>query len=148
MIFKTCTSSTALRLSGALLLILLTDCSPHATDNERVVRQTVTEFGQALKQVPLSADRETAIPAMEQHYGKLVSPSLLDAWSANPPAAPGRLTSSPWPDRIEIDTVLAVSANEFRVTGRVMEMTSVEVSQHAPGMAMPVKLTLENQNGK
>src|SRR5262245_4137528 len=80
-----------------LLLIVFAGCQRGEPRDEPEVRRVVTEFGQELKQVPLSADRETAVAAMKDHYGKFVSPLLLEEWTANPAIAPGRLTSSPWP---------------------------------------------------
>jgi len=131
-----------------LCLILFAGCQRREPNEVPAIRQVVAEFGQELKQVELGADRETAIAAIEKHYRRLVSPTLMEEWMADPSRAPGRLVSSPSPDRIEIDSVLALSGSRYRVVGRVMEMTSVEVSQHLPGSATPVEMTLEKEQGR
>ncbi len=90
--------------------------------HEGDVRSTVAAFGNQLNSVsrlsPHVADEIRAA------YGPYVSEPLLAAWVANPEAAPGRITSSPWPDHIEVDTVTLTESGSYDVTGRVMLLSS------------------------
>ena len=60
---------------------------------------------------------------------------------ADPESAPGRLTSSPWPDRIEIDNVQAAGTDEYLVTGWVIEKTSADETKY------PVQITVSKVDG-
>lgn len=71
------------------------------------VRDVAERFGQAMKRVSLLAPDSVRRAEMEAAYGPLVAPRLIDAWIASPNGAPGRETSSPWPDRVEVRAVEA-----------------------------------------
>jgi len=74
---------------------------------------------------------------IEAHYGKWISPKLLEAWLSDPSKAPGRWVSGPWPDRIEIGEITFVSEHVYEVTGNIIEVTGVE---HEIAARMPVVL--------
>jgi len=129
-------------------LILFAGCQRREPNEEPAIRQVVTEFGHELQQVNLTGDRETVARALEQHYGTFVDSTLLRAWIHDPSTAPGRAVSSPWPDRIEIDSLVPVSKTEYQVKGRVMEITSAELSRRLPGTPHRVEISLGNQDGR
>jgi hypothetical protein len=89
-------------------------------------RNVVLQFGARLKQVPLLAPDSTRTRAIQSQYAGLVSPLLLADWSDNPRHAAGRLTSSPWPERIEIRTMARKSNRVFVVDGEIVERTSAD----------------------
>jgi hypothetical protein len=62
-------------------------------------------LGERMKQVSLLAPAYEVRAEIRENYTELVTPRLLDQWLFRPDAAPGREVSSPWPERIEIDTV-------------------------------------------
>lgn len=103
-------------------------------------RNAVLQFGARLKQVPLLAPDSTRARAMQSQYGGLVSPVLLREWSADPRHAPGRLTSSPWPDRIEIRNMDRKSGRVFLVDGEIVERTSADST--AESGRIPVRLAI------
>lgn len=105
------------------------------------VRATVEGFGKKLALLSLLAPKDTVDKALSGHYGYYVSDELITKWQKDPKNAPGRLTSSPWPDRIEIDTVVKNDDGSFKVEGRV-----VEISTDSEGEAVaeyPVVMKLE-----
>jgi hypothetical protein len=63
---------------------------------------------------------------MQENYGEYVSPSLIEQWFKDPINAPGRLTSSPWPDRIEILSTEKVSEGAYEVMGEIVEIAGGE----------------------
>jgi len=118
-----------------------------ASADEASVRATVTAFGQQLQMVSLLAPTTTAAQAMLTSYAPYVAPELLAAWESDPSQAPGKLTSSPWPDHIDITGVTA-NAGGYAVTGNVIDMTSVEQTSGGNAGSYPVSMTLENRNGQ
>lgn len=102
------------------LVVLVAACSPAPAATatlpptaiqaaaEPEVSAVVAAFGARLKNVSLLAP--DAAEQIEAQYAGLVSDELIAAWQADPTQAPGRLTSSPWPDRIEVNAIEQVSA--------------------------------------
>lgn len=93
------------------------------------VREVVEDLGRHLELVPLLAPDSVLVEAIRQEYAPLVTRDLLTMWIEDPAHAPGREGSSPWPDRIEIDSVEPVGAGLCRVEGDVVYITSVELTQ-------------------
>lgn len=104
------------------------------------VRNLVLTFGNRLKQVSLLAPDSARARAMEAQYGGLVAPALLKQWAADPRHAAGRITSSPWPDHIEIGNVARKSTRVYLVDGEIVERTSAD-SAGASGR-IPVRIAV------
>lgn len=107
-------------IGGAYLISV----TPFRADQEKAVRRVVEEFGYQLKDVSLMAPKEDVADAMEDNYGPYVVPELLAEWENDPVNAPGRLTSSPWPDRIEIAKIQKESDTRYVVEGDIVEVTN------------------------
>ncbi len=118
-----------------------------ATSTEAIaeVRTVVTNFGGKLKNVSLLST-STVVTDMAMQYGPYLSSDLLAAWQADPREALGRMTSSPWPDRIDITSVTQSGVNEYTVEGRVVEVTSADTASTTPN-SYPVTLKLTEVNG-
>ena len=114
-------------------------------DNDEVVR-LVEEFGSTLKNVSLLAPRDLVIEAIEENYTPYVTDELLQNWINHPRRAPGKTTSSPWPDRIEITDVNRVSDDEYFVKGRIAEITSEDANTAAA--YRPIELTITRTDSK
>jgi len=94
--------------------------------HEEVISNLIKDFGSNLKLVSLLSPKETLEKDMMENYGEFVSEKLIEKWLSDPENAPGRLTSSPWPDRIEIDNIEKVSESEYKVQGKIVEVTNTE----------------------
>jgi hypothetical protein len=105
--------------------------APNRTRDMAQVSQLVQSFGAYEKSISLQADTELLKSDIQQNYSQFVTDALLQQWRADPKNAPGRLTSSPWPDRIEIDSVSPQGAG-YIVSGRIVMMTSTGVSGEVP----------------
>lgn len=105
----------------------------------------VQEFGGRLKNVSLLAP--DAAQQIKAQYAQFTAADLLAVWMADPLQAPGRLTSSPWPDRIEIDAVNLIDGGSYLVIGRVIEITSAEVGTDNIVASYAVTLTLTETQG-
>jgi len=90
------------------------------------VANLVEDFGRKLQAVSLQAPKDTLEKSMQENYGAYVSPALLEKWLNDPLNAPGRLTSSPWPERIETKSIEKLSESAYEVQGEIIEVTSAE----------------------
>jgi hypothetical protein len=116
------------------------------TAAETKVRAVVEGFGKKLQDVSLQAP--DAAQVMQEQYSEYISPALLDAWMNDVVNAPGRIVSSPWPDRIEISALEQTGADRYVVSGFIVEVTSVEVLNGEAAAKLPVQLTVERQQGQ
>lgn len=89
---------------GIFLFGCMNDKDQSAEDKSAVT-SLVEQFGQKLQMVSLLAPADTVRQVMQEQYSAYVTPDLLAKWQSDPQNAPGRLTSSPWPDRIEISSL-------------------------------------------
>lgn len=117
-----------------------------AIGDEAQVVALVEDFGQVLQDVSLLAP--DAADQIEEKYAEFVSPDLLAAWMAEPTTAPGRLTSSPWPDRIEIENIRAVNEDQYLATGSVIEITSQEQGTDQAAAQYPIQITVALIDGR
>lgn len=92
-----------------------------SSDAQAEVTALVEAFGARLQQVSLLAP--DAGDQILTQYAEFVAPELLAQWAASPETAPGRVTSSPWPDRIEVNSVIPRGAG-YLVDAVVVEVTS------------------------
>lgn len=106
------------------------------------VKSLVEAFGRQLQKVSLLAPDDVVRRSIEEHYGAFVSPALLAAWQRSPSNAPGRQTSSPWPDRIEVHAIEKRSETSYAVQGRVIEVTSVEKARGGVAATRPIALVV------
>lgn len=112
------------------------------------IEKLVDSFGSNLKNVSLLAPRENLINSIEENYSEFVSDELLQQWKNDPRSAPGRVSSSPWPERIEITDFEKLSDEEYNVTGRVVELTSQEVAHGGIAAVRPVKISVKKIGDK
>lgn len=118
-----------------------------ATSNEEVeIRDLVENFGKKLQNVSLqTAD---AAQQLQKEYSDFVSPALLETWMSDVSKAPGRMVSSPWPDRIEITTLSKEGSDRYDVTGFVIDVTSTEVNSGGAAAKIPVHIVLQKEQGR
>lgn len=118
---------------------------PQQTDEseQETVASLVEDFGQKLKNVYLTAPKEIVQKDVEENYGLYISPELLQKWLNDPFTVPGRHTSSPWPDHIEIFSLEKLSDNEYKVKGKIIEITSVEMVNGGAAAERPITLLVE-----
>lgn len=90
------------------------------------VAEFVRHFGEQLKEVSLIAP--DASEQIKKQYGPYVADDLLSGWEEDPESAPGRLTSSPWPEGLVVKSVTKATSTEntYKVTAHLILMTSKE----------------------
>lgn len=82
--------------------------------------------------------------AMKENYGDYVVDELIDRWLENLDEAPGRLLSSPWPEKIDILSLEKISPTEYKVEGKIVEVTSVEGEE----ITRPITLNIKNREAE
>jgi hypothetical protein len=112
-----------------------------SNNEDTAIRSVVTALGAHMKEVSLLSP--TAAADMQVQYGSYVTPELLAQWQARPAEAPGRQTSSPWPDRIEI-TDVSYKEVSATVRGNVVEVANSDVPGAFASM-YPVTIGLEKR---
>lgn len=115
------------------------------TDEETEVRDLVENFGKRLQMVSLLAPN--AAQDLQKQYSEFVSPALLETWMKDVSNAPGRMVSSPWPDRIEITTLTKEAPDRYVIDGFVVEITSTEVASGEAANKIPVHIVVERDQG-
>lgn len=120
--------------------------SDEAEKNE--VIKFVRNFGGQLKMVSLMEPKDILKETMNEYYGEYVSVELIEKWLEDPADAPGRLTSSPWPYRIDILSVKKTSDNKYIVNGNVVELTGVEMIDRGIAVKREIFLEIDKIGGK
>lgn len=125
--------------------------APQQTDetaNQKAVKDLVENFGKKFQMVSLQAPEDVLKKSMQENYGDFVSQALLAKWISDPLNAPGRKVSSPWPDRIEIQSIKKLAENKYEVKGEIIEITSVEKEKGGAAAKQPITLIVEKINNK
>ncbi len=119
---------------------------PSNANDEALITGLIKDFGRKLQSVSLSAPEDLVQVSMHENYSGLVSPTLLTKWQDDPQNAPGRLVSSPWPDRIEIVSFNKISEKSYEVKGEIIEITSPEKKNGGIAAKRPITLVVEKIN--
>lgn len=114
---------------------------------EAAVTETVTDFGNNLSMVSLLAPANDVGIAMEENYAQYVAPELLAKWESDPAHAPGRTTSSPAPDHIEVLSAQANADGSYTVLANVIETTGTGTASTTNAGTYAVTVRLENRDG-
>ncbi|HYF83618.1 MAG TPA: hypothetical protein VEB00_11400 [Clostridia bacterium] len=121
---------------------------PQQTDksDEEAAASLVEGFGSKLQLVSLLAPKDIVEKSMKENYGNFVSEALIAKWISDPLNAPGRLTSSPWPDRIEVLSIVKLSEDTYEVKGKIIEVTSTEKESGGIAAKRPITLMIKKFN--
>ena len=115
------------------------------TQEEVEIRDLIQRFGKQLQKVSLLAP--DAAQQIKDQYAEFVSPTVLGIWMNDVSRAPGRMVSSPWPDRIEIATITKEGTGKYAISGDVIEVTSVEMTSGGAAAKIPVRLIVQKEQG-
>ncbi len=118
------------------------------SSEEQAVRAVVADFGAKLQFVPLAGSEDIIRQAIQQYYAPFVSAEVLAAWKEWPTDAPGRFTSSPWPDRIEITSLQRESDGAYTVQGKIIEVAHDANGETALVDSYLIAMKLRQENGR
>ncbi|MHB1347881.1 MAG: hypothetical protein ACYCXK_10375 [Candidatus Humimicrobiaceae bacterium] len=111
------------------------------------IKTLVESFGKVLANVSLLSPSDILESDIKKHYGPFLSEGLISKWIRDPLTALGRLTSSPWPDRIEITDIKKITADNYEIFGNVVEITSAEAEEGSYSNKFGIRLTVERFDG-
>ena len=140
--------ATASNTATIPLAVTTTPTTPTAVyaDEEVEVKNLVENFGTKLQNVSLQAPN--AAQEIRKQYSEFVTPALLEMWSSDVSKAPGRIVSSPWPDHIEITSLSKEDSERYEINGFVVELTSSEVVNGGTAVKIPVRILIQNDQGR
>lgn len=115
--------------------------------DEQFVHQAVSDFGGCLKSVELDVPRQDIIAAMGRGMKRFISDRLYREFVQDTSKIPGRITSSPWPESIQIDSMQKIDNASYLVSGKIILMTSDALAQGGNAGETPITLTVKNVSG-
>jgi hypothetical protein len=115
-------------------------------DEKAEVTALVETFGSKLKEVRSSDPEGMVSQEIKQVYAPFVSSNFLLDLINDPSKAPGGAASSPWPEKIEIISMEKLDSHTIQVKGKIILMTSVEMTQGGNAGEMPIVLWVRNTN--
>lgn len=123
-----------------------TQTTANNSAEEAEIQDLVENFGKRLQDVSLQSP--DAAQEIQKQYAEFVSPALLKMWMNDVLKAPGRIVSSPWPDRIEITTLSKEGSDRYEITGFVVEITSTEIASGGAAAKIPVHIVVQRGQGR
>ena len=121
-----------------LLVVVLIVNGGFGVDPASSARSTVEQFGRQMQKVSLLApDASSTIATV---YSPYATPEIIVMWQSDLENAPGKLTSSPWPDHIDILQIAKDDDGAYEVQGKVIEVTST-----GPANTYQIALKLRRQ---
>lgn len=137
-----------LLLTVAVLWYMRRPLPPQSLTNGQFgVSAIVNAFGANLKMVSLTAEPALIASAMDSYYKPYVTSRLLAKWKADPTTAPGKRTSSPYPEKIEITSVTQLSKKQYEVVGKVAEVATGSNGALTTAETYTLKLKLKYDDG-
>lgn len=117
-------------------------------EQKQEITALIKNFGNVLKLVSLTAPDDVVAESIKEYYSDFITPELLAIWQSNPQNAPGRILSSPWPDRIDVINIETDGDDAFVVTGEIIEVTSTEQQSGDAAAKYPVEIRVIKQNNR
>lgn len=135
-------------LVGAAIATYFLAGWPTALEDGDAARAVVEEFGTKLQNVNILGDKTMAADAIAREYGPLITPTLLSLWQQDPTLAPGRLTSSPWPDHIQITSLKRENRSKYVIEGDIVEVSNeAGLAEPKEAVRRPGVFTVEKDGG-
>ncbi|MCX6097169.1 MAG: hypothetical protein NTZ77_01595 [Caldiserica bacterium] len=132
---------------GAYLLFRPSTMTPPSAADINAIYQVVGEFGARLKDVDINASDQDIMTAVDFDLKQFITDRLYQVFVQDKIRIPGRYVSSPWPERIEINSVQMLDSGSYAVHGSQVMMTDDTVAHGGNAGEEPITLTLKKVNG-
>jgi len=113
-----------------------------SNEEDTSVRAFVQDFGSRFKQVSLLSDDVSQ--EIGKYYGMYASPELIKKWQDRTEPAPGRHSSSLWPESVDVVSVMPQAPGVYRVEANVIEVVSGP-GKPEPAAVYPISLVVEKR---
>jgi len=134
-----CLVVVAVIVIGALVACGGSTAAELTAEEKAQITELLDNFGRELTNVTIIDPENVVAEQIKEHYTPYLTSNLLSKWVLDPSLAMGRTTSSPWPDRIEVDSMEKVDNDRIKVQGYVVWVASggqngVEVTATVPAV--------------
>ncbi len=134
-----CLVVVAVIVIGALVACGGSTAAELTAEEKAQITELLDNFGRELTNVTIIDPENVVAEQIKEHYTPYLTSNLLSKWVLDPSLAMGRTTSSPWPDRIEVDSMEKVDSDRIKVQGYVVWVASggqngVEVTATVPAV--------------
>lgn|GEM_PF-2297041 len=134
-----CLVVVAVIVIGALVACGGSTAAELTAEEKAQITELLDNFGRELTNVTIIDPENVVAEQIKEHYTPYLTSNLLSKWVLDPSLAMGRTTSSPWPDRIEVDSMEKVDNDKIEVQGYVVWVASggqngVEVTATVPAV--------------
>lgn len=85
--------------------------------------------------------------AVDSNLKRLMTDRLYNEFTTYADVVPGKPMSGPYPESIKIDSVQKLDGTSYTVNGKIIGMTSVEMTQGGNAGETPITLTLKKVDG-
>ena len=132
---------------GEYLLFRPSTTTPPSAADINAIYQVVGEFGARLKDVDITAPNQNIVTAVDFNLKGFITNRLYQVFVQDKIRIPGRYVSSPWPERIEINSVQMLDSGSYTVHGSQVVMTDDTLAHGGNAGEEPITLTLKKVNG-
>ncbi len=132
---------------GAYLLFRAPTTARPSEADINAIYQVVGEFGARLKDVDIDAPDQDIMTAVDYNLKQFITSELYQVFVHDKIRIPGRYMSSPWPERIEINSVQMLDSGSCTVHASQVMMTTDNVAHGGNAGEEPITLTLKKVNG-
>lgn len=134
-----CLVVVAVIVIGALVGCGGSTAAELTAEEKAQITELIDDFGRELTNVTIIDPENVVAEQIKEHYTPYLTSNLLSKWVFDPSLAMGRRTSSPWPDRIEVDSMEKVDSDRIKVQGYVVWVASggqdgLEVTASVPAV--------------
>jgi hypothetical protein len=119
-----CLVVVAVIVIGALVSCGSSSVAELTAEEKAQITELIDRFGRELTNVTMIDPENVVAEQIKEHYTPYLTSNLLSKWVFDPSLAMGRRTSSPWPDRIEVDSMEKVDSDRIKVQGYVVWVAS------------------------
>jgi len=119
-----CIVVVAVIVLGALVSCGGSSVAELTAEEKARITELIDNFGHELTNVTIIDPENVVAEQIKEHYTPYLTSNLLSKWVFDPSLAMGRTTSSPWPDRIEVDSMEKVDSGRIKVQGHVVWVAS------------------------
>jgi len=119
-----CLVVVAVIVIGALVACGGSTAAELTAEEKAQITELLDNFGRELTNVTIIDPENVVAEQIKEHYTPYLTSNLLSKWVLDPSLAMGRTTSSPWPDRIEVDSMEKVDSDRIKVQGYVVWVAS------------------------
>jgi beta-lactamase regulating signal transducer with metallopeptidase domain len=123
-IIALCVVIIAVLVVGSIVTYGSNQPKPITAEEKTEITTLLNNFADTFTKVVLIDPEDQVISEIKQYYSPYLTDNLLAKWEFDPSEALGRVTSSPWPDQIEIISMDKLDGQTVKVKGYILWVSS------------------------